>query len=148
VTPFDASRAEGRVRVVRTAAVLDLLPLTHAPERIAEYADAMRRGDRFPPVSVLPLAGRLLLADGHKRLAACRALAVDEIPVEVWTYARWLRDQVGQLRRNAAKNREIAARAFRDPREAARLLGTTLGHWRRVALSLATLARRRGAGGP
>jgi len=140
--PFDAARANGRVRLVRAAEVVDLLPISHAPEQIAAYAEAMRRGDAFPPVSVLPVAGRLLLADGHKRLAACRALGVEEIPVEVWTFARWLRDQAQQARRNAAKNRKIAARALRDPRAAARLLGTTLSHWKRVALSLATIARR------
>jgi hypothetical protein len=141
--PFDESLAEGPVRRVHAGEVLDLLPLTHAPERIAAYADAMRRGARFPPVAVLPLGGRLLLADGHKRLAACRELGVEEIPVETWGFRRWLRDQTSQARRNAGKNRTIAVKAVTDPREAARLLGTTLAHWRRVAFSLASLVRVR-----
>jgi hypothetical protein len=141
--PFDARLASGRVRVVAAADVVDLLPVTHAPDRIAEYAEAMRRKERFPPVAVLPVLGRLLLADGHKRLAACRAMGVEEIPVEVWSLSRWLADQTDQLRRNVEKNRTIARAALDEPRVALHLAGTTVAHWRRVGRSLGALLRAR-----
>ena len=140
---FDPAAARSPTRVVPTAAVVDLLAETHAPEVVAGFRAAMLAGDRFPPVAVLRVAGRLLLADGHKRFSAYRSLARDSITVEVWTTRRWLRDQAGQLLRNARKNATIARCAFRSPREAARLFGTTVAHWRRVARSLARRARSR-----
>jgi len=133
---FDAAAAEYPTRVVAIAAVTDLLSVPHAPEVVGRYREAMLAGERFPPVSVIRLGGRLLLADGHKRLRAYRTLGPETILVEVWTLARWLRDQRRQLRENARKNATILRRSFRDPAGAARLLGTTAAHWRRVARSL------------
>ena len=140
---FDAAAAEYPTRVVAIGAVTDLLSVPHAPEVVGRYREAMLAGDRFPPVSVIRLGGRLLLADGHKRLRAYRALGPETILVEVWTLARWLRDQRRQLRENARKNATILRRSFRDPAGAARLLGTTAAHWRRVARSLLRGARSR-----
>lgn len=134
--PFDATLAQGRVRRVSSAEVIDLLRITHAPEMIARYRKSMEQGDRFPPVSVLLIAGRLVLADGHKRLLACRSLGVEEISVEVWTLARWLRDQRRQLANNVRKNRKILRLSFSNPREAARTALSTFQHWMRVARSL------------
>lgn len=147
---FDPARAAHPTRVLPVGEVVDLLELTHAPERIEAYRDAMRRGDLFPPVAVIQLLGRHVLADGHKRLSAYRSLGHPEILVEVWPPRRWLRDQAQQAARNVRKNRRILAQLFVDRREATRLMRATLGHWRRVALSLAGRAglwRRRTASG-
>ncbi len=144
--PFDETLARGRVRRVSSARVIDLLPITHAPETIASYRRSMEQGERFPPVSVLTVAGRFLLADGHKRLRACRSLDVDEIPVEIWTLTRWLEDQGRQLANNVRKNRRILTLSVSDPREAARMALGTLQHWIRVARSLASFLRPRSHG--
>jgi hypothetical protein len=139
---FDAAASRFPVRTVAIEDVVDLLE-PHAPEIVERYRIAMDAGDLFPPVSVVRMGGRLLLADGHKRLRAYRAFAPRTVPVEVWPLWRWLGDQAGQLRRNAGKNARIARRSLRDPKGAARLLGTTFAHWRRVARSLLARARSR-----
>lgn len=141
---FDPGRARHPTREMAVGEVVDLLELTHAAERIREYRERMREGDLFPPVSVVRLFGRWLVADGHKRLAAYRGLQADRIVVEVWPIAAWLADQAGQARRNAAKNGRILARLFVDPRESARLAAGTARHWKRVARSLARRLLRRG----
>lgn len=140
---FDLARVPGPIRFVRVAEVLDLLPLTHAPETVAAFGEAFRRGERFPPIAVLPLAGRLVLADGHKRFAAWRQAGGHEIAVEVWTPSRWLADQLRQVRDNARKNARILRLLADDRPEALRLLRATTGHWRRVATSLVQLATGR-----
>lgn len=141
---FDTARADHPTRVLRIEEVVDLLELTHAAEVIRGYRERMRAGDLFPPVSVVRLFGRWLVADGHKRYVAWTGLGEKEIVVEVWPLGRWLADQAGQARRNARKNGRIAARLFVDPRESLRLARTTAGHWRRVARSLLRRAGRRG----
>lgn len=136
---FDPGLAQHETRTVRIDEVIDLLEVTHAEERIAEYRRAMRAGDRFPPVSVVRLAGRLFVADGHKRFQAFRALAEGEIPVEVWPRRRWLADQWQQLRRKTRAQCSLLLRLPSDPgaRAAARrLFWDTLGHWRRALASL------------
>jgi len=138
---FDAALARHETRTLPIASVTDLLPLTHAPERIEEYRCAMAAGQLFPPVSVLRLFGRFVLADGHKRLAACRPLAGDWLVVEVWPFSRFLLDQWEQARANGRKNGAILANSLTNRPEAVRLLRGTAGHWRRVATSLLSLAR-------
>lgn len=139
---FDASRAASPTRRLRAHEVVDLLPLPHAPEVIVSYAEGMRRGERFPPISVVRLLGRWVLADGHKRLAAARAIGADEVLVEVWPLRRLLGDQVRQVRDNAGKNARILRALVADRSEARRLLAATTGHWRRVLASLAHHLRR------
>ncbi len=136
--PFDPAAAEGTLRRLPLRDVIDLLAVTHAPERIHEYRDAMLRGDRFPPVSVIRVAGWFLVADGHKRLHAYATLGRSEILVEVWTFRRFLRDQARQAAANVRKNAAIVSRCASDPRGAGRLAMSTVRHWKRVAVSLAT----------
>jgi ABC-type multidrug transport system fused ATPase/permease subunit len=136
---FDASRASGPTRRVRLERVVDLLVVSHAGERIADYQAAMRRGDRFPPVAVVRWGERFLVADGHKRLSAFRALGGDELVVEVWSWRRWVRDQAGQLTRKTRQQWNIARRIGHDPaarQEARRLAWDTVGHWQRALRSL------------
>lgn len=141
---FDPARAAHPTRRLGVGEVVDLLELTHAPEVIAAYRERMAAGDLFPPVAVVRLFGRFLLADGHKRLAAYRGLGASEIVVEVWPLRRWLRDQIRQARDNAGKNRRIVAGLLRGRGEAFEMARGTARHWKRVALSLAR--RVRGAG--
>lgn len=140
---FDARRAESATAVVEASRIVDLLHVTHAETVIARYRDAMQGGSQFPPIAVVRIAGRLVVADGHKRLSAARALGAETITVEVWGIRRLFRDQWRQVRANASKNREIARALFRDPRQAGALFGSTMRHWGRVAMSLATLFRAR-----
>jgi len=137
---FNPALAAFPTRRVRIDQVVDLLPVSHAPERIAAYRHAMESGERFPPISVVRVAGRLLIADGHKRFSAYRSLPVTEIVVEVWTMRRWLRDQCGQFLRKTRQQWSLGWRSLRDPRaraQARRLFWDTIGHWRRMALSVA-----------
>ena len=141
---FDPARAAHPTRLLRIEEVVDLLELTHAPEVIRGYRERMCTGDLFPPVSVVRLLGRWLVADGHKRYVAWAGLGEKEIVVEVWPLRRWLADQAGQAARNARKNGRIVTRLFVDPRESLLLARATAEHWRRVALSLLRRALRRG----
>jgi hypothetical protein len=133
---FDPGRAEYPTRSLPVSDVVDLLPLSHAPERIAQYRERMAAGDRFPPIAVIRLFGRYVIADGHKRYSAYRSLGAAAIVVEVWPLTRWLKDQWQQAVGNARKNGRILRTGVSDPRRAGRLLLTTLLHWRRVATSL------------
>lgn len=142
IDPFDATLAEFSTRELPLEHVVDLLAISHAPERVAAYRDAMRRGARFPPVSVLPVAGYLVVADGHKRLSAYRALGYPHIVVEVWPWRRFVRDQIRQARDHVGKTRIFVRCLFTDRPAAWRLLCSTLAHWRRVARSLAALGGR------
>jgi len=136
---FDAELATAPTRTLSIDAITDLLHVTHAPEQIAVYRRAMERGDRFPPIAVVRLAGRYFVANGHKRLSAYRARRVDDIVVEVWPLHRWVRDQWEQL---AHKSRQQWRLLWHSPfdaqarRQARRLFWDTLGHWQRIARSL------------
>jgi ABC-type multidrug transport system fused ATPase/permease subunit len=144
---FDPALAAFPTRRVPIDAVVDLLHVSHAPERIAAYRRAMEGGQRFPPISVVQVAGRLLIADGHKRFSAYRSLGVTDIVVEVWTLRRWVRDQCGQFLRKSRQQWTLLWRSVHDRRaraQATRLFWDTIGHWRRVGLSL--VGRRRAVG--
>ncbi len=137
---FDPALAAFPTRRVPIDAVVDLLHVSHAPERIAAYRRAMECGERFPPISVVPLAGHLFVADGHKRFSAYRSLGVADIVVEVWTLRRWFRDQCGQFLRKSRQQRTLLWHSLHDRgarAQAARVFWDTIGHWRRIALSLA-----------
>jgi ABC-type multidrug transport system fused ATPase/permease subunit len=142
---FEPSGAQFPTRLVRAARVVDLFTTTHAPERIESYRQAMAAGERFPPVSVIRVGRRFVIADGHKRFTACRALGADQIPVELWPLRKLLADQLRQFRRTARRIATVIARAARHPegrKEARRLYWDTVGHWQRIALSAAARARR------
>lgn len=139
---FDPRLARSPTRRVPVAAVLDPLHRGHWPARVAVYRAAMLRGERFPPVAVLALGSRYLLADGHKRLQAYRGLDHPEIVVEVWPLRRWLADQWRQFTLKSRQQWDILRRLPFEPaarREGHRLLRDTLCHWWRVVRSLATL---------
>jgi hypothetical protein len=140
---FDPALAECPARTLPTANVIDLLHVSHAPDVVAAYRAQMLDGHRFPPIAVIPLAGRFVVADGHKRLAAYRALGRPTILVEVWGAGRFLRDQWRQVVGNTRKNARILRLSVSEPRAAFRLLLTTLQHWRRVAMALTTRHRPR-----
>lgn len=146
---FDPALARGPTRVLAVSDVIDMLEVEHAPEHVERYREAMSRGERFPPVAVVRLAGRYFLADGHKRFAAFRRLGGHEsIVVEIWSIPRWSRDQWGQLRRKAGLQIDLLRRAVREPAaraETRALLGHYGAHWRRIGRSLAEKIRRRGA---
>ena len=147
---FDAALAEYPTRTVALASVIDPLVVSHAVERIAVYRADMRAGDRFPPISVVPLAGRYFVVDGHKRFHAYRDLARAEIVVEVWTVRRWLRDQWAQLQCKTRQQVSVLRRSVYDPaarREAARLARDTVSHWRRLARSLREMLPQLGSRG-
>lgn len=145
---FDPALARGPTRSLPVAAVIDLLEIEHAPEHVERYRAAMARGERFPPIAVVRLAGRYFLADGHKRLSAFRRLGVggDTICVEVWPWSRWIDDQWRQFRRKAGLQLRLLARATGEPAARAELralLAHYATHWRRIGRSLAAKARRR-----
>jgi hypothetical protein len=136
---FDPGLAQFPTRAVPVEQVIDLLPVSHAPERIAAYRHAMERGARFPPISVLRVGNRYFVADGHKRLSAYRALPAREVVVEVWTVRRWLGDQTAQLAKKTRQQVRLLWASRHDPhaRQAGRrLIADTVGHWRRIARSL------------
>jgi len=97
--PFDCARAAFPTRVVPTARIVDLLQVTHDPENVLAYQKAMQAGELFPPIAVVRFAGRYIIADGHKRFGAFRALERDEIAVEVWPWRR----VAGDLGRQAGR---------------------------------------------
>jgi ParB-like chromosome segregation protein Spo0J len=42
------------------------------PAKVRLYAEAMRRGDRFPPIRAVDYGDSLMIIDGHHRAAAAR----------------------------------------------------------------------------
>src|SRR5271163_919983 len=142
---FDASRAEFQTRVVPIVQVLDLFTTTHAGERIESYRQAMAEGELFPPISVIQVGRRFVIADGHKRFCACRALGLGQVTVELWPISRLLADQYRQFTRKSRQIATVLTRAVRHPdgrKDAHRLYWDTVGHWKRIALSAAARARR------
>lgn len=144
---FDAASAHYPTRWVPAHRVVDLLRVTHRPDCVSAYRERMRRGDTFPPISVIRLGRIYLVADGHKRLQAYLGLVpnAEVLLVEHWPWYRWARDQWEQLLRKQA-HFGAALRGGRGSGSALRgLILGTLQHWWRVARSLAgfTLPRQR-----
>ncbi|HEY3131195.1 MAG TPA: hypothetical protein VGL91_17190 [Acidobacteriota bacterium] len=136
---FDPVRATSPTRMVPLGQVVDLLQVTHAPERVDEYRKAMERGQRFPPIAVVALGKQLIIADGHKRFAAYKTLPVQRILVEVWTMRRCLRDLVRQSLRQAKRGWRILLRTPRDSNardETLQYVRSQFAHWRRIVSSL------------
>ena len=141
---FDRALAVAHTRALPIDCIVDLLPVSHVPERVEEYRRAMTRGDRFPPISVVRIAGRFVIADGHKRFSAYASLPVTSIVVEVWSIRRWLRDPGRQLRGKTRQQCTLAWQSIYDRgarARATRLFWDTISHWRRIARSLALRAR-------
>ena len=137
VACFDPARAELPARRVPVAQVVDLLAASHAPDRVAAYRAAMVAGERFPPIAVLPFAGRFWIADGHKRWTAYRALGAREVWVELWTTRRWLRDQGRQVAGTGRRLSRALTLLVVQPRAGLALFAAAPRHWWRVARSLA-----------
>jgi ATP-binding cassette, subfamily B, bacterial MsbA len=143
---FDAARAQFATRVVGADRVVDIFTTTHAPEVIESYRAAMAHGERFPPVSVIRIGRRFIIADGHKRYQACRALGAGQIPVELWPISKLIADQWRQFRHKTRQTARVVVRAARHPegrKEARRLYWDTVGHWLRIVRSFTVRARRR-----
>lgn len=139
---FDSSLAHYPTRWVPLASVVDLLHIPNNRARIDQYREAMKHGERFPPVSVLACGPIYLLADGHKRLSAYRMLGESGILVEIWTLGRWFQDQRRQFSSKTRMQRDLLLRSFVDPAARValgRLCLDTWAHWKRVACSLASL---------
>jgi len=134
---FDPQRAQLPVRRVPVGRVVDPLTVSHAPDRVAAYRAAMLTGERFPPIAVLPFAGRYWVADGHKRWQAYRTLGAPDVPVELWTARRWLRDQGRQIAGTGRRLGRAWGLLRVRPREGLALLAAAPLHWWRVARSLA-----------
>ncbi len=143
--PFDRARASLPTLVVPMARILDLLQVTHDPENVHAYQMAMRAGDVFPPIAVVRFAGRYIITDGHKRFAASRALGVDAIAVEVWSWRRVAADLGRQAGRWWRRLWRVTVESTHGPaarRETQRFIRDTAVHLARVARSL--WARLRG----
>ena len=144
---FDPALADFPTRWVRVEQLVDVLHVTHRPDCVEQYRQAMQRGDLFPPVSVLAIGRWLFIADGHKRFQAYRLLAAKDIVIEVWPLWRWLRDQWQQFVNKTRQQWRLTIRIPFDPlarAEARRLVRETLRHWKRLAVSLFLLLSRRG----
>ncbi len=141
---FDPTRCAGPTARVADGQVLDLLNVSHAPDQVAAYAAAMAGGDRFPPVAVIRLGRWFVVADGHRRLSACRRLGVDPVTVELWTLDRLACDLAGQARvywSEAARLVIRLPRSAADRRRVSAFVAATVAHWRRAFRSLARLRR-------
>ncbi len=138
---FDLKLGSSPTRVVPVERVVDLLVVTHAPDRVERYRHAMLAGDRFPPVSVLPLFGWFLLTDGHKRFTAYKSIHAAEIPVQVWTIRRSMTHLGRQTLKEATQGCHIVAKLGRDPEAGTQLkkfLWSRVVHYRRLGRSLWT----------
>jgi len=143
---FDPAAAELPVCRVPANRVVDPLAVSHAADRVAAYREAMLAGARFPPIAVLPIAGRFWVADGHKRWSAYRTLGASEVLVEVWTVRRWLGDQLRQVAGTGRRlGRAVRLLAVR-PREGLALIAAAPRHWWRVARSLTAHLRTAATG--
>jgi hypothetical protein len=140
---FDENLAAWPTRKVRVASIIDLLEVTHAPERIDEYAAAMQRGESFPPIAVFWAFGWWFVADGHKRLSAYQQLGEPEILVECWPLGVLLADLLRQSRKSWRRLCAALAALPMDRKPARRLLMHTLAHWVRLARSLCSFLTRR-----
>ncbi len=142
---FDASRAEGRTIETPIESVIDLLSSTHAPEKIAEYREAMDRGATFPPIGVFQIGGRYIVTDGHKRLSACKQRGTSRVMVELWTVRRLLGDLWGQTVRSTKRLVSSLVHSTHDAQSRKRLhrvYWDTLLHWKRLFVTLPTLIRQ------
>jgi hypothetical protein len=140
---FDATRARWPTRRVRVADIIDLLQVTHASDRIGDYAAAMRRGERLPPIAVFGRFGFWFVADGHKRLSAYRQFGQPWVLVECWPLGALLADLLRQAGKSWRRICAALAALPEDRQPAGLLLAHTLAHWSRLGRSLVCLLLRR-----
>ena len=142
---FDVRLASSPTRVIAVRRVIDLLSVTHVPDRVEQYRRAMSSGDRFPPICVLPLFGWFLLTDGHKRFTAYKSFQAADVPAEVWTLGQSIGHLGKQTLREAAEGCRIVGRLGRDPQakgELRKFLRSRVVHYKRLGRSLWTKIRR------
>lgn len=140
---FDATRVVWPTRRVRITDIIDLLQVTHAADRIDDYAAAMRRGERFPPIAVFGGLGCWFVTDGHKRLSAYRQLGRADILVECWPLGALFDDLLRQAGKSWRRVREALVALPVDRGPASRLLAHTFEHWNRLARSLLSFLMHR-----
>jgi hypothetical protein len=136
---FDVNQACSPTHVVPVCRVVDLLSITHVPDRVEQYRDAMLRGELFPPICVLPLFGWFLLTDGHKRFTAYKSFGENQIVAQVWTLRRSVSHLGGQTLREAREGARIVSQLGRDPQAPVQLkkfLRSRVVHYRRLGRSL------------
>ena len=68
----------------------------HCDKTIAEFAEQMRGGAEFPPITIFEVDGRRVLTDGHHRLLAARKAGLKSISANVHagTYKEALRSSI------------------------------------------------------
>lgn len=139
ILPFDPSLAGARAVRVDVRRIVDpLRRVPHDPARVQAYRAAMLAGGRFPPIAVVRVGPWYLVADGHKRLAACAVFDATELVVDHWSWAHWGRDQWRQAGDHVRKHGRVLQLLRTDRRAAFRLWTSTFSHWQRVARSLMT----------
>jgi len=82
---------------------------------VGEYAEAMARGDRFPPVVVFQINGEFIMADGFHRVKAARRAKLKHIIAEIrkgsrkdaLRFALGANDTHGLRRTNGDKRRAV-----------------------------------------
>ena len=57
----------------------------HCDKTIAEFAEQMLAGAKFPPITVYEVEGCRVLTDGHHRLLAARKAGLNSISAKIWT---------------------------------------------------------------
>jgi len=105
--PLDAIRTDGGTQ---PRAAID-------PETVREYAERMKAGDHFPPVTVYFDGKHRWLSDGFHRVAAAREAGIKTIQADVWEGTRddafWMslaaNKAHGLPRTNADKARVVKA---------------------------------------
>jgi len=135
---FDPKVTLAPTRTVPVSRVIDLLVVTHATERVAEYRQAMLQGGSFPPISVLPLLGWFLVTDGHKRFTAYSSLGDPEILVQIWTLRRSLLHLGQQTLKEVTQGFRLISSLGRDPQaptELKKFLGSRVRHYQRMGRS-------------
>ncbi len=136
---FDRDMAQFETLVVPIRSVLDLLSVTHAPEVIQRYRDAMDSGAAFPPISVIRAGRRFIVADGHKRLSACKRRGMTHVMVQVWSWRKLAADLGRQFARSTARLASLLWRSIHDPGTRPwlrKFYWDTVLHWRRFLAAL------------
>ena len=107
----------------------------------------MDTGEKFPPLSVVQFAGRHILADGHKRLSACKQRGMTHVTIEFWPLRRIAADLSRQTGRSVRRLATLIAGTPRDPevrKRWRRFYWDTVLHWKRFFVTLPSVIGGRG----